>query len=129
MRAAGSRLRRGDGWIDTLRRDAFRVPAEHRCHLLLLRLKRSSGIANAMVFCHTGRIDLYMIEDPSAAGIRRLLHARRDAVRRAVPGIPRGWPCTGPQNEQADDGRPGRCVGHTDDLTASIRRGPSALRA
>lgn len=90
-----------DAWIDILQRDGFEVTAEHLGHQALMRFKLANGIPDAMVSCHTGRIDGYLIEGHvPAADIRRLLHERPDAVGLAVPGMPWGSPGMGPEEER-----------------------------
>lgn len=88
-----------DAWIDILRRDGFEVTAEHLGHAALQQFKHRHGIPVAMVSCHTGRIEGYLIEGHvPAADIRRLLAERPDAVGLAVPGMPWGSPGMGPED-------------------------------
>ena len=67
----------------------------------LARYKLDHGIPQAMVSCHTGRIEGYTIEGHvPVADIRRLLDERPDAVGLAVPGMPYGSLGMGAENER-----------------------------
>jgi hypothetical protein len=88
-------------WIEILERNGFHVTTEASMGTLLMRYKAQHGIPQAMVSCHTGRVDGYMIEGHvPVADIRRLLKERPDAVGLAVPGMPYGSPGMGPESER-----------------------------
>lgn len=88
-------------WIDILRTDCFAVTTDASAGTALMRYKTENGIPQAMISCHTGRIEGYMIEGHvPVADIRRLLDERPDAVGLAVPGTPFGSPGMGPESER-----------------------------
>ena len=88
-------------WIDILEAEGFDVTVEESTGTALTRYKLDNGIPQAMVSCHTGRIEGYMIEGHvPVADIRRLLDTRPDAVGLAVPGMPYGSPGMGPETER-----------------------------
>ncbi|MFD0858612.1 DUF411 domain-containing protein, partial [Roseovarius aquimarinus] len=68
---------------------------------LLTRHKIDAGIPDAMMSCHTGEIEGYVIEGHvPPADIRRLLAQRPDAIGLAVPGMPYGSPGMGPEDQR-----------------------------
>ncbi len=88
-------------WVDILRREGFHVTEERSLGTVLIGHKLDNGIPEAMISCHTGEIDGYMIEGHvPVADIRRLLEERPDAVGLAVPGMPYGSPGMGPEDER-----------------------------
>ena len=88
-------------WVDILEAEGFDVTVEESTGTALTRYKLDNGIPQAMVSCHTGRIEGYMIEGHvPVADIRRLLDTRPDAVGLAVPGMPYGSPGMGPEAER-----------------------------
>jgi len=88
-------------WIEILEREGFTVTTERSLGAALARYKLENGIPQAVVSCHTGRIEGYMIEGHvPAADIRRLLAERPEAVGLAVPGMPYGSPGMGPEDER-----------------------------
>ena len=83
-------------WADILRQNGVAVGIALRDQDNLQRIKRASGIPEAMASCHTARIGAYVIEGHvPAAEIRRLLLERPVAVGLAVPGMPFGAPGMG----------------------------------
>jgi hypothetical protein len=88
-------------WIEILERDGFSVTTEDSAGTLLMRHKAENGIPQAMISCHTARVEGYMIEGHvPAADIRRLLATRPEAVGLAVPGMPYGSPGMGPESRR-----------------------------
>lgn len=88
-------------WADILRQNGVAVGIALRDQDNLQRIKRASGIPEAMASCHTARIGAYVIEGHvPAAEIRRLLLERPVAVGLAVPGMPWGSPGMGPDTER-----------------------------
>ncbi len=85
-------------WVAILEADGFDVAVETLAPADLAQLKRRSGVPQAMMSCHTGRIEGYVIEGHvPAADIRRLLETRPDAIGLSVPGMPLGSPGMGPE--------------------------------
>ena len=88
-------------WVDILEAEGFDVAVEESTGTALTRYKLDNGIPQAMISCHTGRIEGYLIEGHvPVADIRRLLDTRPDAVGLAVPGMPYGSPGMGPETER-----------------------------
>lgn len=88
-------------WIEILQAEGFAVTTEARSGADLARFKAENGVPEAMVSCHTARVDGYTVEGHvPAADIRRLLAERPDAVGLAVPGMPFGSPGMGPEAER-----------------------------
>jgi hypothetical protein len=88
-------------WVEILQSEGFDVTVEESKGALLTRYKLDNGIPQAMISCHTGTVDSYMIEGHvPPADIRRLLEERPDAVGLAVPGMPYGSPGMGPESER-----------------------------
>jgi hypothetical protein len=88
-------------WVDVLRAEGFTVTTEDSLGTLLMRYKSDNGIPQAMISCHTGRIDQYMLEGHvPPSDIRRLLAERPDAIGLAVPGMPYGSPGMGLESER-----------------------------
>ena len=88
-------------WIEILERDGFSVTTEDSAGTLLMRHKAENGIPQAMISCHTARVEGYMIEGHvPTADIRRLLATRPEAVGLAVPGMPYGSPGMGPESRR-----------------------------
>lgn len=83
-------------WVEVLQSEGFDVAVQASMGSQLARYKLDHGIPQAMVSCHTGRIEGYTIEGHvPVADIRRLLDERLDAVGLAVPGMPCGSPGMG----------------------------------
>ncbi|MDP2081069.1 DUF411 domain-containing protein [Pseudotabrizicola sp.] len=88
-------------WIAHLQNSGFTVAAQDLEYDALADLKQTSGVPNALVSCHTGRIAGYVIEGHvPAADIRRLLAERPDAIGLSVPGMPFGSPGMGPEDQR-----------------------------
>jgi len=90
-----------EAWVGILRDDGFNVTTENSLGTALIRHKMEAGIPQAMMSCHTGDIDGYMIEGHvPPADIRRLLSERPQAVGLAVPDMPYGSPGMGPETRR-----------------------------
>jgi len=88
-------------WAEILVSEGFAVTTEDSSGADLFAFKLDHGIPQAMVSCHTGEIEGYMIEGHvPPADIRRLLAQRLDAIGLAVPGMPYGSPGMGPENDR-----------------------------
>ena len=78
-------------WVDHLKANGFAVTV-HDTQNIHAQSKKL-GAPEALVGCHTGVIDGYVIEGHvPAADIRRLLAERPRAAGLAVPGMPQGSP-------------------------------------
>ncbi|SEM40342.1 Uncharacterized conserved protein [Roseovarius tolerans] len=90
-----------EAWVRILRSDGFEVTTENSLGTALIRHKMAAGIPQAMMSCHTGDIDGYVIEGHvPPADIRRLLAKRPQAVGLAVPDMPYGSPGMGPEDRR-----------------------------
>lgn len=88
-------------WVAILEDAGFAVAVTEMAPEALVAQKIASGIPEAMMSCHTGRIDGYVIEGHvPVAEIRRLLAERPDALGLSVPGMPIGSPGMGPETER-----------------------------
>jgi hypothetical protein len=88
-------------WIEILEAEGFAITLEAARGTALTRYKIDNGIPLAMVSCHTGAIEGYMIEGHvPVADIRRLLDERPRAIGLAVPGMPYGSPGMGPESRR-----------------------------
>ncbi len=88
-------------WIKLIAAAGFAVTTELRAAPDLARFKLERGIPEALMSCHTARIEGYLLEGHvPAADIRRLLAERPKALGLAVPGMPWGAPGMGPENER-----------------------------
>lgn len=78
-------------WLDYLKAEGFRVKAENRHDMALVKKERRVPASTAS--CHTAVIEGYVVEGHvPAAAIERLLAERPDIVGLAVPGMPAGSP-------------------------------------
>ena len=88
-------------WIAHLQDAGFAVAAQDLPQDRLTDLKRSIGVPDALVSCHTGWIAGYVIEGHvPAEDIRRLLVDRPDAIGLSVPEMPFGSPGMGPEDQR-----------------------------
>lgn len=88
-------------WMKILAEDGFAVTSENGFGSLLIRYKMDNGVPQAMMSCHTAKVDGYVIEGHvPPADIRRLLAERPEAVGLAVPDMPYGSPGMGPQDRR-----------------------------
>jgi hypothetical protein len=88
-------------WMTILDEDGFAVTSEDGFGSLLIRYKMDNGVPQAMMSCHTAKVDGYVIEGHvPPADIRRLLAERPEAVGLAVPDMPYGSPGMGPQDRR-----------------------------
>jgi hypothetical protein len=78
-------------WLDHLKAEGFRVKAENRNDMALV--KKEKRVPASVASCHTAIIEGYVVEGHvPAAAIERLLAERPDIVGLAVPGMPAGSP-------------------------------------
>lgn len=78
-------------WVDHLRQNGFNVTVHNESAMNPLKTKL--GVPQALVSCHTGVVDGYVIEGHvPAADIRKLLSEKPQALGLAVPGMPIGSP-------------------------------------
>ena len=90
-----------NAWVVYLRNEGFVVTEEERFGTQLTQYKVEVGVPQAMVSCHTGMADGYVLEGHvPATDIRRLLADRPDAIGLAVPAMPYGSPGMGPESER-----------------------------
>jgi hypothetical protein len=88
-------------WMTILDEDGFAVTSEDGFGSVLIRYKMDNGVPQAMMSCHTAKVDGYVIEGHvPPADIRRLLAERPEAVGLAVPDMPYGSPGMGPQDRR-----------------------------
>ena len=88
-------------WIAHLQNSGFAVAAQDLEHEALVEMKQTAGVPDALMSCHTGRIAGYVIEcHVPAADIRRLLVERPEAIGLSVPGMPKGSPGMGPEDQR-----------------------------
>jgi hypothetical protein len=88
-------------WTDILKAEGFNVTEEELNNYDLIAFKREKGVPIALVSCHTGLIDGYVIEGHvPPADIRKLIAGRPDAAGLAVGGMPYGSPGMGPETER-----------------------------
>ena len=88
-------------WIAVLEANGFSATVELLDFDALQAHKVDSSVPPAMVACHTGHVDGYVIEGHvPPADIRRLLAERPDAIGLSVPGMPFGSPGMGPETER-----------------------------
>lgn len=79
------------GWIAHLRQHGFLARVTDTADLAAI--KERLGVPDALMSCHTARLDNYVIEGHVPAhAIRRLLAEKPQALGLAVPGMPIGSP-------------------------------------